>query len=119
MLAAGMLQTNLRSYLKAKNIKGIREKTTLGILVKQLKRNNLLSRNGEIHFDDLTLKQNYLAHNLYGLFSKDIDETIIPAKKLVEMDVLLFREKAWALAHDFEWFSRFVAETDLKKAQLA
>ncbi len=47
MLSASRLETNLRKYLKARGVKGISGKTTLGTLVRKLKDNELLTRNGK------------------------------------------------------------------------
>lgn len=118
MLAAGMLETNLRHYLRAKGIKTVRSNSTLGNMVKLLKEHRLLSSNGEIHFDDLARKRNYLAHSLYDLFSRVIDETILPRNELVSMDVDIFRDKAQSLAEDFLFFSRQVEMAELGTEQL-
>ena len=108
MLAAGMLETNLRTYLNLKGIKQKNKKSTLGALISTLKKNNLLSRNGEMHFEDLKLKRNYLAHSLYDLFSHKIEQTVLPRENLVEMDVEMFAEKAQTLAGDLIFFAKDV-----------
>ena len=118
MLAAGMLETNLRLYLKAKGIKTIRSNSTLGYMVKQMKDCHLLTRNGEMHFDDLVLKRNYLAHNLYDLFSEVIEETILPCSQLVDADIHMFRDRALSLAEDFLLFAKHVASADLSDKPL-
>lgn len=109
MLAAGMLETNLRSYLKTKGITNVRANATLGYMVKKMKEHQLLSQNGEMHFDDLVQKRNYLAHNLYDLFSEVIEESILPGSQLVDVDVHLFSDKAHQLADDFLHFAKHVA----------
>lgn len=114
MLAAGMLETNLRRYMMARKIEGVGAKTTLGRMVSLLKEHGLLSRNGEMHFDDLALKRNYLAHSLYDLFSEEIEEAILPRTELVEMDVEMFSEKVNSTAQDFLHFSRIVSKADTK-----
>jgi hypothetical protein len=112
MLTAGMLETNLRRYMMARKIKGVGARTTLGRMVDLLKEHRLLTHNGEMHFGDLALKRNYLAHSLYDLFSEEIEETILPRTKLVEMDVEMFSEKVNSLAQDFLHFSRIVSKAD-------
>lgn len=112
MLAAGLLETNLRRYLEGKGLK-IGRRNTLGSMVRLMKEDQLLSRNGTMHFDDLTLKRNYLAHSLYDLFSEQIEETILPGSELVEMDIDIFREKANQLAEDFFHFSNLVGSADV------
>jgi len=117
MLAAGMLETNLRGYLKAKSIDYNRA-ATLGSLVKKLKDAGLLTENGKSHFDDITKKRNYLAHNLYGLFSKELEETILPREQLVSIDTSIFIDRVETLAEDFVFFSSLVAKADPSKAKL-
>jgi hypothetical protein len=112
MLAAGMLETNLRIYLRARDVEGVRANSTLGRMVTLLKKHQFLSRNGEMHFDDLVMKRNYLAHSLYDLFSSVIDETILPRNELVEMDVQIFAGRAQELAKEFFHFSKLVVSTD-------
>lgn len=112
MLAAGMLETNLRRYLEGRGLKEVSRRRTLGSIVKLMKDNQLLSRNGTIHFNDLTLKRNYLAHSLYDLFSEQIEENILPSSELVEIDIDMFREKANILAEDFFHFSTLVGSAD-------
>lgn len=118
MLAAAMLESNLRLHLGARGVSKVRGNATLGNLVSLLKANKLLSRNGEMHFDDLAAKRNYLAHSLYDLFTNVIGETILPRTQLAEDDVVLFTHRAEQLAEDFSHFSRLVAEADPKKAIL-
>ena len=118
MLAAGMLETNLRCYMITRKIKKIGEKTTLGIMVDHLKKQSLLSCNGEMHFDDLVLKRNYLAHSLFDLFSKEIEESMLPRSELVEMDVEIFSEKVKATAEDFLHFAKIVKNADTNETLL-
>ena len=118
MLAAAMLETNLRLYLRARSIAKVRGNATFGNLVSLLKAHRLLTRNGEMHFDDLVAKRNYLADSLYDLFTNVIEETILPRTQLVEEDVVLFTDRAEQLAEDFFHFSSLVAKADPKKAIL-
>ena len=76
MLAAGKLERTLQSYLSSKGIEPKNKRATLGVLVGLLKESGLLSSNGKMHFDDLLLKRNYLAHSLYDLFSGNIEQSI-------------------------------------------
>lgn len=117
MLAAGMLETNLRGYLNARSIEHKRT-TTLGGLVKKLKDADLLTENGKSHFDDITKKRNYLAHNLYGLFGKELEETILPREQLVSADASIFVDRVETLTEDLTFFSNLVAKADPSKAKL-
>ena len=117
ILAASKLETNLRKYLKAKQI-AFRSKSTLGQLVFKLIENNLLSRNGEMHFHDLALVRNYLAHSLYDLFIKEIEQTIISRDKLYPEDIDYFIYRAYQLAEDFLHFSKIVSDADINADNL-
>lgn len=118
MLAASKLETSLRKYLRTKHI-ACSPKSTLGNLVTKLIENNLLSKNGQMHFKDLTLYRNYLAHNLYGLFIKEIEETIIThTDELTELDTDIFIWRAQQLADDFLHFEKIVSKADVTKNKL-
>lgn len=117
MLSASKLETNLRKYLKDKHITS-RSKSTLGNLVTKLIENNLLSRNGEMHFKDLALKRNYLAHSLYDLFTKEIEETMLEREKLVAEDTDIFIYRAYQLAEDFLHFAKIVSKADINANKL-
>ena len=108
MLAAGKLERTLRSYLSSKGIEPKSKRATLGILVRLLKESGLLSRNGEMHFDDLLLKRNYLAHSLYDLFSGNIEQSILPRENLEESDVDIFADRAHGFAGDLQHFISLV-----------
>lgn len=118
MLSASLLETNIRKYLKVKDVKGVRPKSTLGNLVQKLRENDLLSKNGQIHFDDLTLKRNYLAHSLYDLFTKEINETILERDELTAMDTDIFVRRAHQLAEDFLYFANIVSEANTNTEKL-
>lgn len=117
MLSASILETNLRKYLKAKHI-STSSKSTLGHLVTKLTENNLLSKNGKIHFNDLAIKRNYLAHSLYDLFTKEIEETILERDELIAEDTDIFIYRARQLAKDFLFFAEIVAKADAKANKL-
>lgn len=117
MLSASKLETNLRNYLKARDIK-CSPKSTLGNLVTKLIENNLLTKNGQIHFSDLALKRNYLAHSLYDLFTKEIEETILERDKLTALDTDIFIYRARILSDDFLHFANIVAKADITANKL-
>lgn len=117
MLSASKLETNLRKYLQARHIT-FRPKSTLGSLVDKLKKNNLLSKNGQIHFDDLVLKRNYLAHSLYDLFTKEIEETILEREELTALDTDVFISRAQDLAETFFHFAKIVSKADASADKL-
>lgn len=109
MLASGALETNLRLYLDARSIK-YGQASTLGSLIKKLKDADLLTENGQTHFEDIARKRNYLTHNLYGLFSKELDETLLPREMLVSIDASIYVQRVEELVEDFLFFSSLVAK---------
>tara|TARA_Y100001934_G_scaffold47457_1_gene57399 strand:- start:445 stop:897 length:453 start_codon:yes stop_codon:yes gene_type:complete len=108
MLAAGKLERTLQSYLSSKGIEPKNKRATLGVLVRLLKESGLLTSNGKMHFDDLLLKRNYLAHSLYDLFSGNIEQSILPRENLEESDVEIFADRAHGFAGDLQHFIRLV-----------
>ena len=112
MLAVGALETQLRRYLRARDVTGVRANATLGSMVGLLKKHKLLSLNGELLFNALALKRNYLAHSIYDLFNFEVDETLLPRSELVELDVQLFSDRAKGLADDFNHFRAVVSSAD-------
>jgi hypothetical protein len=46
-------------------------------------------------------QRNYLAHNIYGLFSGLLSETLLPKKRLLDSDIDVFTLKAIELKNDF------------------
>ena len=118
MLSASKLETSLRKFLEAKQVIP-KPNATLGNLVTILIKNNLLSENGQIHFKNLALQRNYLAHNLYALFTKEIEETIIiGVDELTAEDKDVFIHRAYQLAEDFLFFSELVSKADIKSNEL-
>ena len=117
VLSASKLETNIRKYLKAKHIT-IKSKATLGNLVTKLTENNLLSKNGQMYFSDLALIRNYLAHSLYDLFTKEIEETVLERDELTAMDTDVFIYRARVLADDFLHFAEKVSKADITSDKL-
>lgn len=117
MLASGTLETNLRRFLDARSIK-YRQASTLGSLIKKLKDADLLTENGKTHFEDIARKRNYLTHNLYGLFSKELDETLLPREMLVSIDTSIYVQRVEELVEDFLFFSSLVAKAGSSNEKL-
>jgi hypothetical protein len=108
ILAASKLEVLLKQYLRLHG-KDISEKrATLGNLIKILKENGHLTRNGEIHFGQASLQRNYLIHNLYGSFVDEIEQALLPVDKLVEMDVDVYTEKSQQTVENFGTYTRLV-----------
>lgn len=94
VLAASQLESSLRVFLGLFGQDGRETKATLGRLTQLLDDAGLLTQDGKRVFDDMTLKRNYLTHNLHALFADRIEETILPRTDLWESDVDYFTERA-------------------------
>ncbi|MEJ0084994.1 MAG: hypothetical protein WDO72_04900 [Pseudomonadota bacterium] len=108
MLAAGRLESELRQFLAANNVR-TPERTTLGQLTRLLERHGLLSAMRP-HLDMLGTQRNYLAHSIHALFSELIEETILERTDLLDSDVDLFTERAWQLAKNLNALANIVEE---------
>lgn len=108
MLAAGRLESELKQFLAANNVRGA-EKATLGQLTKLLERHGLLKRM-QPHLDQLSTQRNYLAHSVHALFAELIEETILPRSDLLDSDVDSFSERAWQLADNLNALANIVAK---------
>jgi hypothetical protein len=86
-LAAARLESDLRAYLVLNDIL-VSDKATLGTLVTSLRRNGLLSENGNGILRTLTEQRNYLTHSLYDLFVARIDEGLMLREELEEKSLL-------------------------------
>jgi hypothetical protein len=117
MLSASKLETNIRKHLKSKNI-AFKSKSTLGNLVSTLIENNLLSNNGQIVLKELALKRNYLAHSLYDLFTKEIEETILERDELTADDTDIFIYRAHQLAEDFIHIANVISKANINTKKL-
>jgi hypothetical protein len=53
-----------------------------------------------------------LAHSLYDLFTKEIEETILERDELTAMDTDIFIYRAKQLANDFLHFAEIVSRAD-------
>lgn len=108
VMAAGRLEAELITYI---NSKGLGEKTrnaNLGKLVAILKKHNLLEKMVPVleHIKD---QRNYLAHNIYALFSGLIDETILERDGLLDSDVASYTERAWQLQENLNGLADIIA----------
>ena len=109
ILAAGMLETVLRSYLHAASPVRNTERRSLGWLVNLARQHNLL---GELQLSlDLLVKQrNSLAHRVHAVLTGALYDELLPETDLIESDVSLFEERAWQLANNLGEVARLVAK---------
>lgn len=68
--------------------------------------------------DDLAVKRNYLAHSLYDLFTKEIEETILERDELTEGDTDIFIYRARQLADEFLHFAKIVSDANTNSDKL-
>jgi len=108
MLTASKLEILLKQYLKIHGKVVSEKRATLGNLIKILKENGHLTKNGEIHFGQAGLQRNYLIHNLYGSFVDEIERKFLPVGDLVEMDVEIYTEKVQQTAESFDVYAKIV-----------
>lgn len=71
-----------------------------------------------MHFNDLALKRNYLAHSLYDLFTKEIEEIPLERDKLTKLDTDIFIYRAHQLEDDFLYFAEIVSKADTNASKL-
>ena len=89
-LAAARLESDLRAFLLLNSV-GVSENATLGSLVSALKREGLVSPNGDGILRTLTKQRNYLTHSLYDLFTARIDEGLMYRDDLEDAGLLTDR----------------------------
>jgi|SRR5690606_10876672 len=99
-LSAGKLEAELISYFKHNNLNNNLDKSTLGALIKIGTKNKLLDKNILNSLNVICQQRNYLSHNIYSLFIDLKDETILPKRKLVDTDVIIYIEKAFELSEN-------------------
>lgn len=109
MLSASKLEILLKQYLQVNGIDVPEKKATLGNLIRILKDNDHLTKNGEIHFGQVNLQRNYLIHNLYGSFVDEITHKILPTEQLVPEDVEIYTEKTLVMVENLECYAGIVS----------
>jgi len=108
MLSASKLEIDLKKYLRLHGKEVKERRATLGNLIKILRDNGHLTRNGEMHFALINTQRNYLIHNLYGSFMGEIDNALLPVDDLVEMDVETYIDRAQETAENLGHYSKIV-----------
>ena len=93
MLVASKLEVLIKQYLRLQCKEVGERQATLGNLIKLLKKNNHLTKNGEMHFQQANMQRNYLIHNLFASFENEIERNLLPVEDLVEMDVFVYTQQ--------------------------
>ncbi len=109
MLAAGRLEAELIRYLSIKGIDEETNKANLGRLLRIAKKNEILVKMVPA-LEMLNDQRNYLAHNIYALFSGQVEETILLRSGLLDSDIDVFTERAWQLKENLNGLAIIVAE---------
>lgn len=92
-LASGKLEVELIILLEQNDVKVDYSRATLGSLRSQAEKNKLLRTNMLEALKLVMNQRNYLTHNIYALFSGQIDETILPKNDLLDSDIETYIEK--------------------------
>ena len=93
MLAASVIESELKLYLNAKSVDTSDRPLTFGQLLGLLRKHQLLVKM-QPALETLKLQRNYLAHNLHALLTGMIEETLLPRKNLIDLDVHTYRDRA-------------------------
>jgi hypothetical protein len=109
-LASGRLEAELILFLKRNGITGNFKKATLGSLIAIAEKNDLLDKNMIIALRQISEQRNYLAHNIYALFTDLIDETVLEKNNLLDSDVHLYIEKAWQLKENLDGLTDIIKQ---------
>jgi hypothetical protein len=110
MLVASNLEVLIKQYLRLQGKEVGERQATLGNLIKLLKKNNHLTKNGEMHFQQANMQRNYLIHNLFASFENEIERNLIPVEDLVEMDVFVYTQQVNVSIENFTSYCEIVSK---------
>lgn len=110
MLVASKLEVLIKQYLRLQGKEVGERQVTLGNLIKLLKKNNHLTKNGEMHFQQANMQRNYLIHNLFASFENEIERNLLPVEDLVEMDVFVYTQQVNVSIENFTSYCETVSE---------
>ena len=109
-LASQKLEAELFILLKRGGVQIVQEKPTLGTLIGLGTKNQLFTQSLSEALREICSKRNYLTHNVYALFSEQIDETIFERDNLLDTDVTLYIERASQLHWDLMGFAEIISD---------
>lgn len=109
VLAAGRLEAELIKYMERKGIEENTNRANLGKLIHYAKKHDLLAKVVPA-LETLNVQRNYLAHNIYALFSGLVEETILPRTGLIDSDIDVFTDRAWQLKDNINGLADIVAK---------
>ena len=110
VLASGELESALKEHVeRAGSSASLIRKATLGRLTRLAKQDDLASSQFVAALEVVTMQRNYLAHNLFELYTGRIEETLLARDLSVdEVDELTYR--ASQLAEELRYFASLVRE---------
>ena len=109
MLAAGRLEAELIIYINSKKVGEKTKKASLGKLIIFARKHKLLEKMVPV-LEVIRDQRNYLAHNIYALFSGLVEESILPSTELLDSDIDTFTERAWQLKENINGLADIVAK---------
>lgn len=109
VLAAGRLEAELTKYMDNKNVGENIKKATLGTLIKYARKHEMLTKMVP-SLETMRDQRNYLAHNIYALFSGLIEETVLPRSGLLDSDIDVFTDRVCQLAENLNGLADVVAK---------
>jgi len=108
MLSAGKLEAEFIAYMKSNDVSEKFKRASLGKLINYAKKHNLLEKIVP-HLTMVKKQRDYLAHNIYALFSGAIEETMLERSGLLDSDIDLFTERARQLQENINHLSGIIA----------
>jgi predicted transcriptional regulator len=117
MLVASKLEVLIKQYLRLQGKEVGERQATLGNLINLLKKNNHLTKNGQMHFQQANMQRNYLIHNLFASFENEIERNLLPVEDLVEMDVFVYTQQVNVSIENFTSYCEIVSEGIDKNSQ--
>lgn len=67
--------------------------------------------------EEIKDQRNYLAHNIYALFSGLIEETILERSGLLDSDVATYTDRAWQLQDNLNGLADIIARYNKTELQ--
>jgi hypothetical protein len=108
VLAAGRLEAELITYINSKNLGKKTKNANLGKLIAIMKKHKLLEKITPV-LEEIKDQRNYLAHNIYALFSGLIEETILERSGLLDSDAATYTDRAWQLRDNLNGLADIIA----------
>lgn len=107
MLAAGKLEVEITRYLESSGQTQKAQQATLGKLIGFAEKDDNLA-NLTPALKTLNQQRNYLAHNIYALFSSHLKESLLPKNGLLDSDIDIFSDKARTLSSEIAYLAKVV-----------